>query len=142
MTAPFTNILVPLDFTDKNARAVELAQALAAQGRALVTLLHVIETIGDMADEETTEFYDQLEQSASAKLQATAEPLAAAGLDVQQEIVFGRRGPEIVRYQVERDVDLVVLSSHKVDLSGPTGELATLSHQVSILCQCPVLLAR
>ena len=38
--------------------------------------------------------------------------------------------------------DLVVMSSHKPDLSKPLQTWATLSCQVSVLCPCPVLLVK
>jgi len=47
-----------------------------------------------------------------------------------------------VREAVDRKVDLVVVSSHKVDPAATVQSLGTLSYQVSILCECPVLLVK
>jgi nucleotide-binding universal stress UspA family protein len=105
--------------------------------------LHVVETIADEGDdEETREFIAMLESKAEEQLGSMAESLRSGGVSVRQEIVLGRRGPEILQYSVDHEIDLVVLSSHKVDLAQPAEGLATLSHQVSMLCQCPVLLVK
>ena len=64
------------------------------------------------------------------------------GVAAASDIVFGKRAFEIVQYTVENDVDLVIMSSRRVDLNDPAKGLAAMSHQVSMLCQCPVLLVK
>jgi nucleotide-binding universal stress UspA family protein len=140
--SPFTHILVPLDFTPKNAAALDIARQLAAPAGARVTLLHVIETIEHATGREIEEFYRGLESRAGKELREAERPLAAQGILVSTEIVYGRRGAEIVRYARERGVDLVVMSSHVIDPKGPGGGWATLSYQVATFCPCPVLLVK
>ncbi len=142
MTQAFQHILVPVDFTGKNQRAVALARQLSLQNQARVTLLHVIETLEDLADEEVDDFYSNLESKANAELAALAKTFAEAGLDVTSHVAYGKRTHEIVQYSIDNNIDLIVMSSHKIDLNEPGDRVGTLSHQVSILCQCGVLLVK
>jgi nucleotide-binding universal stress UspA family protein len=68
--------------------------------------------------------------------------VAAAGSRVDRKILYGKRLIEIVRDACERKVDLIVMSSHKVDPAAGASSFGTLSYQVSILCDCPVLLVK
>ena len=114
---------------------------MAQQKAARVTLLHVVETI-EYEDDEIKSFYDTLEKKAWSKMEALAQRLADADIPTEQQVLFGRRGNSIVQYAVDHDIDLIILTSHKVDLDQPPRGWATLSYQVSILCPCPVLLVK
>ncbi len=142
MLPRFQHILVPLDFTAKNQAALDIAFEIASQNRAAVTLLHVIETIEHLPDEELKSFYGQVKSRAETELEQRAQRFAAAGLRVDQKILLGKRLVEIIRDARDRSVDLVVMSSHKVDPAAAAQSMGTLSYQVSILCDCPVLLVK
>lgn len=145
MPSRFRHLLVPVDFSDVGAAAVDTAVELAMLHRAELTLLHVIETIGDEPDESDSEiddFYRQLESDARTKLAEIVARVEPQGVSIKHEILFGRRVREIVQYSMNRSVDMIVLSSHKLDLDRPQEGMASLSHQVSILAQCPVLLVK
>jgi nucleotide-binding universal stress UspA family protein len=142
MDTNFRHILVPLDFTEKNQAAVEVAVNLAQLHKARVTLIHVIERIEYAEDDSLAGFYDSLRRKAENKMTPFAKAFRDAKIEVTQEIVIGNRGQDIVTYAADENVDLVVLSSHAVNLDdGPRG-WATLSYQVAILCPCPVLLVK
>lgn len=138
----FQHILVPVDFTEKNAASLDIAFEMAVERQARLTLLHVIETVEQAEDREIEDFYKMLQERARTKLDEIAARFIREGLIIDGEIVFGRRVQEIVRYSVDHEIDLIVLSSHKIDLEHPAGSYGTLSHQVSILCQCPALLVK
>ncbi len=142
MSSLFSHILVPVDFTEKNNAALRTAKRLAHQNQARVTLLHVIETIEYVDDEEVADFYDKLKATSKTKLQFLADLFNAEDVNVQYKIVIGNRARGIVSFAMQNNVDLVVLSSHKVELSEVPKGLGTLSHYVSLLCQCPVLHVR
>ena len=142
MLPRFQHILVPLDFTPKNQAALDVAFELASQNRSTVTLLHAIERIENVPQEELQSFYAQIAARAEAELEARSQRFAAAGIRVDRKIRFGRRIVEIVSDAHERKVDLIVMSSHKVDPSAVAASLGTLSYQVSVLCDCPVLLVK
>ena len=44
----FTKILVPVDLSDKHQQALDIAARLARESGGEVTLVHVVETIGDL----------------------------------------------------------------------------------------------
>jgi nucleotide-binding universal stress UspA family protein len=137
----FEKILLPVDFTEKNARAVEAALELGAGRNLEVTLLHIIETL-DLPFEELEDFYQKLHEQAATELDRLAEPLSQAGAKVVQHIEYGRRVPEIVGYAQENAIDLIILSSRRLNLEEPPEGLASISHQVAILAQTPVLLVK
>ena len=58
------------------------------------------------------------------------------------EIIYGHRTAEIIGYDQEHDVDLIVLRSHVLDGANIAGGFGTLSHQVALLAPCSVLLVR
>ena len=83
MSTPiFSTILVPLDFTERNARALEVASALASQNGARVELLHVIETIKGIPFDELQGFYERLETEAREKMRPAVSRLEEAGIAV------------------------------------------------------------
>jgi nucleotide-binding universal stress UspA family protein len=139
----FRKILVPVDFTDKNEAALASAvQIAAAQAESEITLLHVIETIEHIDFNEMSDFYGRLETQVAAKLFALEERLQERGAKVRHEILFGKRAETIVRYAEEKGIDLMVLSSHKVDRDHPALGLGTLSYGIAIVARCPVLLVK
>jgi nucleotide-binding universal stress UspA family protein len=142
MATAFQNIVVPLDFTAKNEAALDIALMLAQQGRGRVALLHVIEVIDHLSEEELSSFYERLTARARRELESRSQRFRDAGVSVECDIRRGKRVTEIVDDASERKADLVVVSSHKVDPSAPLKSLGTLSYQVSILCACPVLLVK
>ena len=140
----FSDILVPVDLTEKNRAAVEVAADLArrAEGDARLTLLHVIETIDHVPFEDLEDFYSTLEEKAEAGLEALAGLLPAGGPEIRRRVVYGHRARAIVDYAVDEGCDLIVLSSHRVDPERRGEDWATISHKVAILAPCPVLLVK
>jgi nucleotide-binding universal stress UspA family protein len=68
--------------------------------------------------------------------------LEERGVARREEVVFGHRAPEIVRYAAEVGADLIVLTSHRIDLQNPAAGWGTVSYKVGILAQGPVLLVK
>lgn len=137
----FEQILVPVDLTAKNWRAVEAARDLAGLTGGEITLLHVIEPL-DLPFEELADFYEELEGRAAEQLRKLAGPLRDAGLKAQQHVIYGDRARQIVEYARENGFQIVILSSHRADLENPARDLATISHKVAVLAQTPVLLVK
>lgn len=141
MPQRFQHILVPVDFTEKNEPALQIALDVALQNKSRVTLLHVIETIGEN-DEEIERFYERLQERAEASLTSLSQAFEAARVAVEWKTRLGRRAPEIVQYAMQHDVDLIILSSHPIDEQAPVKSLSTVSYQVSLLSPCSVLLVK
>ena len=142
MESLFKHILVPLDFTRKNRAALHYAQSIAEQNQADVTLLHVVERIEYAEDKELNAFYEKLKILAQENLKNCAAGFKKANVPVATSVVMGKTAREIINYAMNQPIDLIVLSSHKVDLTEAPKGWATLSYQVSILCQCPVMLVK
>jgi nucleotide-binding universal stress UspA family protein len=138
----FQKILVPVDLTDVHQPALEIAARLATENHGAVTLLHVDEVISEVWATEDREFYTRLEQRARDHLARLGHALGAHGVPRREEVVFGHRAPEIVRYAAEVGADLIVLKSHRIDLENPSAGWGTVSYKVGILAQCPVLLVK
>lgn len=136
----FSRIVVPVDLTEKNAAALRAACQLAPDDGE-ITLLHVIETL-DLPFEELEDFYAQLHAKAAAELDAMAESLADTGLRINVRIAYGKRVPEIVGHTGTIGADLIIMSSRRVDLENPSGDIGTISHQVAVMAQSPVLLLK
>jgi nucleotide-binding universal stress UspA family protein len=138
----FQKILVPVDLTDVHQPALDIATRLAKESDGEVTLLHVIEVIAEVWAVEERDFYNRLEQRARDHLARLGHSFEAHGIPRREEVVFGHRAPEIVRYAGEIGVDLIVLKSHRIDLEHPAAGWGTVSYKVGILAQCPVLLVK
>lgn len=137
----FRKILVPVDLTEKNRRAVDMAGELASPVDGTVTLLHVIEPL-DLPFEELQDFYERLESRAAERMAELAVRLRESGLEIDQHVVYGERAREIVEYAREEAFDLVVMSSRRVDPESDRNQLGTISHKVAILAQTPLLLVK
>lgn len=145
----FRKILVPVDFTEKNEAAVRVALEMAAlpgkgegAAEAEVVLLHVIETIDHLEPEEVEGFYRNLEARSAAKMFALEERFKEAGVRVRHEVLVGKRAETVVRYAEENGIDLILLSSHKVDRQHPALGIGSLSYRIAIVVNCPVLLVK
>lgn len=143
MTPRFQDILIPVDFTKKNRAAVDVAFEIAVENHARMTLLHVVERIEGLDDDpEVQDLYRRLQSGAESEMDALAARFAGTSVLVEQKVRFGNRAREIVQHCLDRGIDLVVMSSHPVDLAEPMRGWATVSYQVSILCPCSILLVK
>jgi len=142
------SILLPTDFSDCGNYALSFAASLARTFGASIICVHVIEpmvpTVGYSGMTEPlpiADITDQLEYSAERELPKIAEREECAGLEVEEVIVHGEAASEIVRAAKERNVDLIVVSSHGRTglgriLFGSTAE-AVVRH-----ASCPVLVVK
>ncbi len=137
----FQRIVVPVDLTEKNVRAIEVAGELARHGGGEITVLHVIETL-DAPFEELEDFYRRLEENAQTRMTALAKPLRSLGVVHKFQIRYGKRAPEIVFFSEEQQSDLIVITSHRVDPDDTTKGFLTISHQVAIVAPCAVLVLK
>ena len=142
MIPRFQRILLPVDFTEKNASALEIARELATQYDATISLIHVIETINLPEDEELRSFYAELEKRSRTQLSELVSRFDETKTPVDQEVRFGHRAEEIVSFASNQAIDLIVMSSHPIDKGSAVRSWNTLSYQVSLLCPCPILLVK
>jgi universal stress protein A len=109
-------ILVPTDLTNESDRAVEFGLVLAKLFGAHLTLLHVYQdpsyaveyVLGphdsDRAQQERTYF--------EKTLKATAEDVRKEYADCDSEFRDGVPCEEIINTAKERDIDLIIISTH------------------------------
>ena len=138
----YRRILVPVDFTPKNARAIDAARELAELSGGEVTLVHVVETLGEDSDPELEGFYRRLETQAEEKIAELLATLGDTHFDKRSVVLLGHRVRTLLGFAEEDGSDVVVLSSHRVDPDHPTADWMTISYRLSILAQCPVLLVK
>jgi universal stress protein A len=138
----FQRIVVPVDLTDKHQQAIDLAAQLISAGGGEVVVLHVIELLHGLSREEGRDFYQRLERVAQERLQPLVRSLGDRRIRARQEILYGERAQEVLRYCQENSIDLIVLTSHRIGPANPTAGWGTLSYKIGILAQCPVLLVK
>ena len=141
-------ILLPTDFSGCANYALPYAAAIARATGATIVCLHVVEPIvpavgysGLAEPMPIADISEQLEDSAERELPQFAECDELNGLEVEEVIVHGDPAAEIVRVASEREVDLIVVSSHgRTGLGriifGSTAE-AVVRHAI-----CPVLVVK
>lgn len=143
MLPRFNHLMVPLDFTEKNQAALDIAFEIAVLNHSRITLLHVVEKIEDAdSDEDIQLFYERLSARARDELELRAQPFAAAKLQVDFKTRIGKRAIEICEDAKAREVDLIVMSSHPIDPHNLAQSVGTLSYQVSLLCSSAILLVK
>jgi nucleotide-binding universal stress UspA family protein len=138
----FRNILLPLDLSPAHDRILDAAAELGTQHGAQLWLLHVIEIVPGLDEDEIGDFYAGLRERAQDLLEQHAKQLESRGLGVCQEIRVGKRGREILSYARDEGIDLIMLTSHAVNPDVPGWGVGTISHQVALAAPCSVLLIR
>ncbi|HEX8635930.1 MAG TPA: universal stress protein [Pyrinomonadaceae bacterium] len=142
------SILLPTDFSQCADAALPYAADLARQMQARLVCLHVVETmtppVGYAAVAEPMPAVDlegRLEESATHELPKLGAREECVGLDVQEVVAHGDAAGEIVRVARERDIDLIVISSH-----GRTGFgrmlFGSTAESVVRHAHCPVLVVK
>lgn len=133
---------MPVDLSERNARALRTALGLVRGWGSRVTLLHVIEGVAGLGPAEREAFYRPLIQRSAGRLRRAAQPFTAEAIDVRTEVRVGEPAMEIVRATLRRAVDLVVMGSHKIRPGRRARGWGTTSYKVGIFCQCPILLVK
>ncbi len=138
----FRKILLPVDLSDRHGPALEIGKSLAKQNDGEINLLHVIEIIAGLSLREERDFYGKLQKAADAHFKKLEVRLKLRNVPVHRKILFGHRGPTVVKYAKEIRADLIVLTAPQVDLKNPSIGWGSLSFKISILARCPVLLVK
>ena len=142
------SILLPTDFSECASYALSYATSFARASGAKLICVHVIEpivpTVGYSGLSEplpVADISEQLEDTATRELPKIAAHEECAGLDVEEVVAHGDAASEIVRVARERNVDLIVISSH-----GRTGLgrilFGSTAESVVRHAHCPVLVVK
>jgi len=138
----FKHILVPTDLTEKTMQALSIAVKMALHDDSKITLLHVIEMIEDSDFAEFEDFYAKLKKRAQKKMNQMTGEYEGEPLAIGREIVYGKRIRDIVKFARGNEIDLIVLSSHRVTVENAVQGWGTISYKVSVLAHCPVMLVK
>ena len=138
----FNNILVPTDLTEKSQKAFDIAVSIASNYKSSITLLHVIEMIEGVEDDEFSDFYDKLRNRSQKMIEKMANKYAGKNLIINSEVILGKRVPEIIHFADDKEIDLIILSSHRIEDFGSGDGWATISYKVGILASCPVMMVK
>ena len=107
-------ILVPTDFSECSEEAVSVAAVVAAQAKASIELMHVVEPAYYSID-FTIEHPDEREhkrQRSADQLDALSEKLSKAGMTVNIDIRGGAPADTILNVAKTTSSDLIVMGTH------------------------------
>ncbi len=114
------NILVATDFTNESDAALRDAFDIAEKFQASVYLLHVIDDIQQCAvdyclsEPEILAEKNKLREEGMMQMEAQLRRLAGERrIPLIKEIRFGNAVDEIVRYEGEKQINLVVTAPHR-----------------------------
>jgi nucleotide-binding universal stress UspA family protein len=138
----FKKILVPVDLTKKNKKALDIAVKIALHDKSKIFLLHVVETIAYTSFSEFEEFYRTLEERAEKYINTLITRYKKNNLPIEGKISLGNRVVEILSFAGKNKIDLIVMNSHRINPKEPAEDWGTISHKVGILSQCPVMLVK
>lgn len=115
-------ILVPVDFSDSTRQLLDKATELARELSAKILLLHVVEPtatyvpVGATMDVITA--IPPIPENVAGtgddeqRLRALAQPLKAAGIDVDERVIIGLAVDDILEQAAMHKADYIILGSH------------------------------
>jgi nucleotide-binding universal stress UspA family protein len=136
----FKKILLPIDLSDRHEKALSVAGELARASNGVVILLHVVEIIPGLPEEE--DFYRRLERVARKHLSAIHDRLEREKIPSGVEVIVGNRARAIVQPAEEMGAELILLTAPRIDPDKVSAGLGSLSCMVGIFAPCPVLLVK
>jgi nucleotide-binding universal stress UspA family protein len=136
-------ILVPTDLSAASGNTLKHAVRVANCYDASLVLLHVLEASPYVAltpmDRLSLGDTTLSEHRARRRLHSLVKEVGAAGGEIRPRIVFGAPAEQITRFVDEKDVDLVVLSSHGASVR-PDRSSGSVTDQVLRRLACPIFL--
>ena len=139
-------ILVPTDFSDYSAHALQYGLSFCREYNASLILLHVIEDPFYPSDGATfgfnvEEFFRRMEEESAKRMLELVPPEVEKEMPVERIAIRGTPFLEIIRLAKEREVDMIVLSTH--GRSGLAHVLmGSVTEKVVRKAPCPVLVVR
>jgi len=143
---PFRRILVPVDFSELSALALQTAAALSRVYEAPLSLVYVYESMALAVPEgyrlftegQLNRMFDEFQRGLAQQKQAAE---AAGALQVETRLLHGFVAREIVAFAEEGAFDLIVMGTH--GLRGLAHAwLGSIAERVVRLAPCPVLTVR
>jgi nucleotide-binding universal stress UspA family protein len=137
-------ILVPVDFSDSSARALQHAAEQAAESSGSLIVVHVVPAdygwLG-IGHDESLDLDRSLQRQAADRLRAFANEHVGDKIAADLEVRFGQPAGQIIAAANESKCDAIVMSTR-----GITGLdrylIGSVADRVARLAPCPVLLMR
>ena len=139
-------ILVPTDFSEYSALALQYGLSFCREYNADLILLHVIEdpfypSNGATFGFNVEEFFRRMEEESAKRMLELVPPEVEKEIRVERIAMRGTPFLEIIRLSREKDIDMIVLSTH-----GRTGLahvlMGSVTEKVVRKAPCPVLVVR
>jgi nucleotide-binding universal stress UspA family protein len=137
-------ILVPIDFSDSSARALQHAAERGAESGGSLIVVHVVPAdYGwlEIGRDESRDLDRSLQRQAADRLRAFADEHLGHNVAADLEVRIGQPAEEIVAAARESKCDSIVLSTR-----GLTGLdrylIGSVADRVARLAPCPVVLMR
>ena len=111
MPKTFSNILVPIDFSEDADRAVEACLELFGDKAESIKLLTVCESRGNRHTEMLPEIDEVMEQTVNDKIIAFAKNYEGRHKNLKAYIKNGQPASQILSVAKEMEVDLIVMGS-------------------------------
>jgi nucleotide-binding universal stress UspA family protein len=149
---PFRRVLCAVDFSEPSLAALKLAQSIATESRAALTVAHVVEwpwheppppSLDQLPPEPAkalAEYRRYVESSASERLRSLLAE-AEDRLPSSTKVVHGKPYAEILRLAASDGADLIVLGVHGRNVFDMALFGSTTNHVVRA-ATCPVLTLR
>ncbi|OYT73715.1 MAG: universal stress protein UspA [Armatimonadetes bacterium JP3_11] len=115
MRLPFKKILAPTDFSNPSYSALDMAVELAEHFNAELHLLHVVPPLHVVpvpVNVEVPLYETEMRAAAERSMQELVEQRIPKSLTVFASVVWGDPADEIIAYQKEKDIDLIVIATH------------------------------
>jgi nucleotide-binding universal stress UspA family protein len=144
MIMPIKLILVPLDFSEYSAAALEVATDLAARFGSAMCLVHVVPMLPKLPATVSIfkegQYEQELHRDAERHLNELVAKLASKNIHAEAVVGTANVVPmEIIRIAESRQADLIVIATH-----GATGwnrfAFGSVAEKVVHLAPCPVLM--
>lgn len=136
----FKNILLGVDTTLKNEKALEEVSKLSGEGTT-VTILNAISEQDAQASIKSGVHLDKLVQKRSEGLESTRNSLDEYGIKYDEIIVRGNAKEQLVKEANSGKYEIVVLSNRKAE-DKKKFILGSVSHKVAKRAHIPVLIVK
>ena len=136
----FKNILLGVDTTLKNEKALEEVSKLSGEGTT-VTILNAISEQDAQASIKSGVHLDKLVQKRSEGLESTRNSLDEYGIKYGEIIVRGNAKEQLVKEANSGKYEIVVLSNRKAE-DKKKFVLGSVSHKVAKRAHIPVLIVK
>ncbi|HVN81639.1 MAG TPA: universal stress protein [Terriglobia bacterium] len=146
----FKRILFPTNLSSSESHALDYAISLALEHEATICLVHVVEDLGFKSPYILSYFPRALElerrfggweDQVKKRLHEVISPQLSRQINVEEVMVKGKPHEEILRIAKEKNVDLIVIPSHKTSRAREH-HLGSTADRVVGSAPCAVLVIR